>query len=276
MPRTAAESRRRTELADRRRRLGHTQESLGEKVGVSADSIAGWERGSWEPLPRYRPRLAAALGLDLVELDRLIDPDAAPIVLNGHRVPTWLNHYESLIEAAGWLGEVEAVAIPGLLQTRAYAEELECGTELLLTAEQVRERVELRLARQRALERQIDPLHLTALLAEHVLRAEIGGPQVMGEQLDHLAALQERPNVELLVLPANARSTSMVNGFLLLTKPAAHEPFMAVTLDVGGARYHEDPDLVTKFVSRFDHLTKTALSPPESARHIQNLRENIR
>ena len=51
---------------------------------------------------------------------------------------------------------------------------------------------------------------------------------------------------------------------------------MAVTMDVRGARYHEDPDLVTKFGSRFDHLTKSAPSAPESTRHIEDLRENIR
>jgi hypothetical protein len=42
-----------------------------------------------------------------------------------------------------------------------------------------------------------------------------------------------------------------------------HRPFMAVTLDISGvARYHEDPDVVKKFVSRFEHLHHTALPRP--------------
>jgi transcriptional regulator with XRE-family HTH domain len=275
MPRTAPNARRRDELINRRLLLGFTQESLGEMIGVSADTIAAWERGVYLPLPRYRPRLAEALEVHVIELDRLLYPEA-PLVIDSHKVPTWLSHYESLAEAAQWLGAVEAVSIHGLLQTRAYAEVVERAAELPPVDELVFERVDLRLARQAALARDRDPLHLTAIIPEHLLRADVGGPQVMYEQLSHLIRIAERPNVELLVLPADGRATCFVNGFELLTKPGTTNPFMVVTLDVGGARYHEDPHLVERFLSRFKHLVDTALTQAESTALITTIRESHR
>ena len=274
MPPPAAGAQRREELAHRRRSLGHTQQSLAEAIGVTSVTIAGWERGSAIPLPRHRPRLAQVLQMTVVELARMIEPDANPIVLNGHEVPGWLSHYESLVHAAGWLGEVESVAIPGLLQTKRYTEVVERATENLLTDEQVQDRIDLRQARQAALHRRDDPLHLTAVLPEHLLLGVIGSPDVMSEQLDHLSVVAQLPNVELLVLPADERSVCFVNGFELLARRRNADPFMVVTADVEGPHYVEDPDRVAKFVRRFRHLVESALTPFESTRRIQHIREN--
>jgi transcriptional regulator with XRE-family HTH domain len=263
-------------LANRRVSLGHTQQSLGEELSVAAETIAAWERGTRMPHPRYRPELARVLQMTPTDVDRMIDPDTPPIELNGHPVPSWLSHYESLIEAAGWLGEVESVSIPGLLQTRAYAEAVERATEHPFTDEQVRERVELRLTRQRALHRATDPLHLTTVLPEHLLRAVVGGRETMGDQLDHLVELQQLPNVELRVLPADDRATAIVNGFELLARRGDTVPFMAVAPAVAAPHYGEDPDLVRKYVTKFDHLVKSALTPSESTRHILDIRESFR
>jgi hypothetical protein len=197
-------------------------------------------------------------------------------VLDGHPVPIWLSHYESLVEAAGGLGVVEVVSIHGLLQTPAYADVVERATEHPFSDVQVQERVERRLARQRALYRVRDALQLTAVVPEHLLRARVGGYEVMGGQLERLIEIQQLPNVELLVLPADERSTAVVNGFELLARPGVAVLFMSVTLDPGGvARYGEDPD-VPKVVAKFEHLVASALSSPESVQLIHDIRESIR
>jgi transcriptional regulator with XRE-family HTH domain len=268
--------RRRVELINRRVALGYTQQRLGEALGVTPETIAAWERGAFTPNPDKRPKLASVLKTSLPDVDRMIDPDAAPLVLDGHPVPMWLSHYESLVEAAGWLGVAEPISIHGLLQTPAYAEVVERATEHSFSDEQVEERVERRLARQRALYRVRDALRLTAVVPEHLLRARVGGPEVMGEQLDRLVEIQQLPNVELLVLPADERSTVIVNGFELIARPRDTVPFMSVTLDPGGvARYGEDPDVVTKFVAKFEHLVASALPPPDSVELIHDVRESI-
>lgn len=72
-------SRRRGELAARRRTVGHTQESLAEALGVDRATTARWERGESQPQPWVRRGLAAVLTLSLDELDHLLHAASAPI-----------------------------------------------------------------------------------------------------------------------------------------------------------------------------------------------------
>ena len=59
-------------LADRRKAVGHTQESLAELLGVERSTVVRWEGGETEPLPWCRPKLAAALAVSLDELHELL------------------------------------------------------------------------------------------------------------------------------------------------------------------------------------------------------------
>ena len=263
---------RRDHLIERRRRLGFTQESLAHEVGVSPFTVAQWERGNVTPRPRYRPALAAALGIGVVEVERLLDPDGV-VVLNGHSVSPWFSHYESLVHAAAQVFDIEVLAIPGLLQTKAYAEVIERAGEDRLCDDQVALRVDRRLTHQQILDRTDDPLELTAILPERLLRDRVGSPYVMKEQLTHLLEQAERPNIEILVLPPDGRDACAISGFELLSNARGELPFMACTFDVGGVRYHEDPNLVERFLKRFQHLRGVALSPDASSEVISNYRE---
>lgn len=71
-------TRRRGELAARRRTAGHTQESLAEVLGVDRATVARWERGESRPQPWVRRELAGVLALSLDELDRLLHAVPAP------------------------------------------------------------------------------------------------------------------------------------------------------------------------------------------------------
>ena len=258
----------------RRRHLDFTQESLAHRLNVATATVAKWENGTRLPAPGTRRNLAEALEVSLIDLDRLLGIEP-PIEFNGHRVPHWLNTYESLVQAAGRLCEVEFIAIPALLQTKAYAAAVERAGDLLFTDHEVVERVDLRSERQKVLYRDPEPLQLVTLLGEGVLRDRVGSRDVMAEQLDHLAELAERPNIDLRMI-GPGRAPSAIGGFELLTRPGDIDPFMAATLDVGGARYREDPDVVAKFVSRFNHLLDTALTPSETTRRIRDMRKTHR
>jgi DNA-binding XRE family transcriptional regulator len=249
---------RRDHLIERRRRLGFTQESLAHVVGVSPFTVAQWERGNVTPRPRYRPALADALKVGVADVDRLLDPDSA-VVLNGHSVSPWFSHYESLVHGAAKVYEVEVLAIPGLLQTRAYAEVIERAGEDLLCDEKIAERVDLRIRRQEILHRAEEPLELVAIIPQRLLGDNVGGPAVMADQLAHLEKMTRLPNIEIMVLPPDGRDASAISGFELLTNRGARGPFMACTFDVGGVRYHEDPDLIRRFVARFEHLKGAAV-----------------
>jgi DNA-binding XRE family transcriptional regulator len=64
--------RRRRGLAEARKRVGHTQATLADTVGVSKHTISEWETGNNTPNPRTRLRLAPALSISREDLDRLI------------------------------------------------------------------------------------------------------------------------------------------------------------------------------------------------------------
>lgn len=57
-------------LAERRKSVGLSQESLAEKIGVDRSTVVRWERGETHPHPWHRPRLARVLAVSIEELDR--------------------------------------------------------------------------------------------------------------------------------------------------------------------------------------------------------------
>jgi transcriptional regulator with XRE-family HTH domain len=62
----------RQRLAERRKSLGYSQESLAERMSVDRSTVARWERGTSEPQPFIRPKLAQVLQVTLLELDSLL------------------------------------------------------------------------------------------------------------------------------------------------------------------------------------------------------------
>jgi transcriptional regulator with XRE-family HTH domain len=266
--------RRRESLIARRIHLDYTQESLAHRLSVSTATVTKWEHGTRLPSPGVRRSLAEALEVSLLDLDRLLGIEP-PIELNGHKVPRWLNTYESLVQVAGQLGEVEFIAVPGLLQTKAYAEAAELASGVQLSADQLLAAIDLRIARQEILYRSESPLHLVTLLSEGVLLDPVGGPAVMVEQLDHLLEVGQRANIDLRLL-GPGRAPSAIGGFELLTRQDDVDPFMAVTFSVAGPHYFDVEDQVAKFVARFEHLVSTSVPPDETARRIHDIRESYR
>ncbi len=93
------------------------------------------------------------------------------------------------------------VVVPGLMQTPAYAKAVLDFHEGALT-EQVRTvRLEARMRRRRQFLETEDGPHLLVILDEAALMREIGGLQVMAEQLTELAEVAQRPDVNIRIVP---------------------------------------------------------------------------
>ena len=67
---------RRPRLAQRRKALGLTQESLAALLAVERSTVIRWERGETEPLPWLRPKLAKALQVSADRLEELLGGDS--------------------------------------------------------------------------------------------------------------------------------------------------------------------------------------------------------
>ncbi|MEV0647590.1 helix-turn-helix transcriptional regulator [Phytomonospora sp. NPDC050363] len=103
------------------------------------------------------------------------------------------------------------VHVPGLLQTRSYAEALVRGGVEPGTDSEIAEGLGIRMQRQERLTAE-DPLRLSVVVDEVALRRPIGSARVMREQLQHLLDFSTRPNVSVRVLPLSAGAHPSIDG----------------------------------------------------------------
>lgn len=268
----------RRQLAARRKAVGYSQESLARQIDVSAQSVARWEQGTSTPLARYRRPLAEHLSISLPELELLIDgaSETAVPAANWHAVPGWLDHYASLEQAAARLQTFEPISLPGLLQTPAYAEAVVRTNWISLSEDVVRERVEARLARQAVLNRRPDPLQLHCVIDESSLRRVTGSEAVMAGQLDHLCnVLRHKSTIRLQVSPSasSALHTAAFGSFGIFTSYDTGLPYMVCTEDLTGFNYLDRRPVIEAHAQLFEHLTRVALSPEQSAELIHEIAE---
>ena len=104
-----------------------------------------------------------------------------------------------------------AQIVPGVIQTEDYAREIVRSGSWTYPPGEIERRVQVRMNRQRILVR-AEPVALAVVLDEAVLYHRVGGPQVMRAQLQHLAEVSGRPNVDLQVLPNTAGAHPAVHG----------------------------------------------------------------
>ena len=138
-------------------------------------------------------------------------------------IPPWFGLYVSLEDGAERIQQHEPELVPGLLQTRAYAEQIMRVPAGFLEEDEARRRVNARIERQSLLTRPRAP-GLEVILSEAVLHRTIGmGAALAREQLQHLLKITEKSNVDLRIVPWTAGvhgGMASSGGFSLLHFPA--------------------------------------------------------
>jgi hypothetical protein len=105
--------------------------------------------------------------------------------------------------------------VPGLFQTRAYAQTI-TETYPETTAEDAKERVDGRMGRQAILFREEPPPpRVHAILDEQVLHRSVGGPAVMAGQTEHLVELAMMPRVSIQIIPADVPHAGLLGAFVM-------------------------------------------------------------
>lgn len=102
---------------------------------------------------------------------------------------------------ATFLRVFQATLVPGLLQTREYAKAVLDFWEEDLSEVDRAARLEVRIRRREQVFGHPDPPHYLLLLDESVLHREVGGHQVMADQLQALLDLSDKPTLTVRVLP---------------------------------------------------------------------------
>lgn len=242
---------------------------LARLIGVLPQELSNWEYGKRIPKVEQVALLMGVLVVEPRERARLLD------LAKNAREPSWLEKVvPGVAPSAGTYAEYEREAhamfdwepavIPGLLQTADYTRAfLAAGG---LPADRIATVVQARFARRQALTR-LHPLDYRVLVGEGALRAEVGGAQVMVEQLRYLRQASARSNVRVQVLPIRSGAhAGLYSNFAVLDFPVL-PPIVFVELWQASAYLYDD-DQVAGYRKAAEDMAALAMSERESAEFI--------
>jgi hypothetical protein len=156
----------------------------------------------------------------------------------------------------------QAVVLPGLLQTRRYAETLMRADDPMAPDERIARWVELRMERQQTLTRD-SPLDMNAVLDEAVLRRSVGGREVMRDQIAHLIHTTAQGNVRIQILPAETGAHASPSGTFQILQMDDPYPDVGYVETAAGGVCVEGPG-VGQLAERYHRLRGAALAPQET------------
>ncbi|MEO5876905.1 MAG: DUF5753 domain-containing protein [Streptosporangiaceae bacterium] len=235
---------------------------LGMVLGVNRQAVSNMEAG--------RLRLDEAKARKLDERWKLNEHFSRLLryARAGHD-SNWFKQHVLYESRASELKMYESVIVHGLLQTPDYARALLVAGQAV---EDVDATVAVRMGRQAILKKRNPPV-MWVLLNQAVLMPEIGGREVMREQLRHLLDLSRLPNIVIRVIPFSLGAHVGLDGSFLLTTVAEGE--VAYMEANGGGRLSIDPAEVRRYRIKFDRLGADASSREESRHLISGIMENL-
>ncbi|MEU5724463.1 helix-turn-helix transcriptional regulator [Micromonospora sp. NPDC047738] len=272
----------------RRRRIARELRQLRERAGMTLDVAARQLDMSKSNLSRIenaqigiKPRdVRAALALYQVTG---ADAEALIEIARGAQqrgwwqnysdvLPEWFEFYVGLEAEAATLRTYEAEAVPGLLQTEAYAREI---YRVTAGEEGVERKVAARLRRQEVLHREA-PVRLSVVLNEAVLLRAVGGPAVMADQLTHMARLAQLPNVTIHVLPFSAGGhPAMSTSYVILGFADAADASVVYLDNLTMGLALEELAQVQRYSLLHEELCRMALDPAASLARLEDASRNF-
>lgn len=274
----------RTSPTFRRRRLARRLRQMREAAGLTLDAAAPRLDKTRSALSRIETAQSKAdvhLVRSMMDLYDLYDPGLIELAREAHR-PGWWKKFG--IEDRGFIDleteasielELSLVHIPGLLQTEAYMHALFASGLTAATGARQGNGAAVRLLRQDRLGDEEFPLELVAILDEAALRKNVGGTEVMGEQLNHLVRQADLPSVTLQVLPNSVGPHVGLDGAFIILGFPEDDPDVLYVSHITGAIHIEHPADITAAKIAFDRLRSEALNPQDSVAFIERVRDGL-
>lgn len=187
-------------------------------------------------------------------------------------LPQGFDAYVAFEQVAQKVATFQALLVPGLLQTEAYAHAVSQAWWPTTGPGEMEQRIRVRLERQQILTRGDDAPLVWAVLDEAVLRREIGSNETRREQLRRLLEVGELPNVEVQVIPFSSGPHASLDGaFGILTFPDARDQAVVHLETLVGSLFLEETREVDRYSLVFDHLRASALGRPETTALIEQM-----
>ncbi|WP_055563121.1 helix-turn-helix domain-containing protein [Streptomyces atriruber] len=270
---------RRRRLGQELRRLrelkGMTAEEVAERLLVSQSKISRLENGRRSISQRDVRDLC---GVYEVEDHRVVD-SLMQMAKDSRQQGWWHSFgdipysvYIGLETDAASLRVYDPQVVPGLLQTRAYAEALITGALPETTPTDIEKRVQVRMRRQDRIAAPDVPLRLWTVLDESALRRVVGSRHLMRDQLEHLVEQSQLPHVTVQVIPFEMGAHPGLNGqYAILEFPDAADSSVVYIEGVTSDLYLEKANDVQQYSVMYEHLRAQALNVEQSRQLIADI-----
>lgn len=261
----------------RRRELGALLRKLRADHGLSAEEVTARLLFSPTKLSRIETGQSGASPRDvrdLCDLYGVTDPaerEHLMILAREGKQRGWWQDYD--LPYATFVGlEAEAVSIdvyqsgtvPGLLQTEEYARAMLRAGVPPFSRQELEQRLQARLTRQDLLVQDAAPRY-HAVIDEAALHRQVGGSEVMRDQLQRIGQSAQLPNITVQVIPYEAGAhPAMESIFSILSFGQALVSDIVYVEGLVGNVYLERPADIERYHEVFAHLSTIALTPSDS------------
>jgi transcriptional regulator with XRE-family HTH domain len=260
-----------------REQHGFSVGRLAEVLGVAQSQASRLDTGARNFRDQDVRQLCELYGLGSEERGRLL------AIAEESRMRAWwqqvelLDSYRTLIgleQGALVIHEFCAGAIPGLLQTRSYAEAAARDSQMGAKEADIRRGVDVRIRRQRLLERP-EPPEMSFIVDEAALARGAGTADTMREQFQHLVDLSRRPEITIQIIGFEEGVYPGHVGQFILLRMSRGLPDVYYTEDQLNTSDTTDVDAVEAARHLWGLLRARALSPRKSVERITEYRDRL-
>jgi transcriptional regulator with XRE-family HTH domain len=259
-----------------RTELGLGVEAVAKELECSPSKISRLETASRRPNPRDIRDLCQVYKIDEATSEELMD------LARKAKEPGWwkqyadvgLDPYIGLEQDASAITSFATFYIPALLQTEEYAMAIIKGIAPRMDPAVLKERVEVRVRRQRLLDRDSPPYY-RVLIDEAVLYRPTGGPEVMAGQIDKVLDLAERGKVTVQIVPFDVGAiATQDSNFVLLEFGASILSSVVFVESLLNNQILEKQADVDRYREAIEHLRDSALTTRESKIRMTQMRKS--
>ncbi|MEW2421745.1 helix-turn-helix transcriptional regulator [Streptomyces nigra] len=270
----------------RRRRLGQELRRLRELKGMTAEEVAERLLVSQSKISRLENGRRSISQRDVRDLCGVYEVEDHRIVdslmqmAKDSRQQGWWHSFGDIpysvyigLEAdAASLRVYDPQVVPGLLQTKQYAEALIAGALPETAPTEIEKRVQVRMRRQERISTEENPLRLWTVLDEAALRRVVGNRSLMRDQLEQLVEQSLLPHVTVQVIPFDMGAHPGLNGqYAILEFPDAADSSVVYIEGVTSDLYLEKANDVQKYSVMYEHLRAQALNVEQSRQFIADI-----
>jgi transcriptional regulator with XRE-family HTH domain len=256
-----------TRLRGLRNEHNLTVEDVAERLLCSATKISRLETGARRPSLRDVRDLCG-----IYEVDASTSAELMSLAKEA-RAAGWWTQYDDLNldpligleDAAATITCYSMFYMPGLLQTREYAQGIISIVAPKMDPRVVQQRVDARLRRQQLLSRDSRPRY-NVLLDENVIRRGVGNPELIAAQLEKVLETINAGRAVVQVIPFSAGAYATADGYFVLLEFEGRADLWPVVYIEGlaGNQYLDRKGDIARYRECIDYLKARALSPQES------------